>query len=162
MPYVRIRPRRDTDQHWKEANPVLKEGELGIQTPDDGIGKGLVVIKIGDGTSSWTTLPYAIASTIEDLIEPDKELVVSPSDFSNTPSSEYYPSGYPYRAKIQNGSITAKHSISLTPNEATRQLGVLSIETDSYDGGVYIYASKIPTTPLTFIEGTKRKVVIVS
>lgn len=161
MPYVRIRPRRDTEQHWNEANPILKEGELGIQTPDEGIGKGLVVIKIGDGTSSWTTLPFAIASTISDLIDSDKELVVSPNDFAITPSGQYHPTGYEYRAKIQNGTITSKHIVSLSPNDATRNLGVLSCESDSYDGGVYIYASSVPSTSVVFIEGTKRLAVIV-
>ena len=57
--YAKIRPRRSTTTEWTIIDPVLKEGELGIEFPDTGIGTGLCKFKIGDGTSQWSSLPYA-------------------------------------------------------------------------------------------------------
>lgn len=57
--YAKIRPRRSTTTEWNIINPILKEGELGIEFPDSGIGTGLCKFKIGDGVRTWTTLPYA-------------------------------------------------------------------------------------------------------
>lgn len=47
---------RDTRANWVSNNPVLGAGEIGIQT-DDG------AIKIGDGSSAWTALPYSSTPT---------------------------------------------------------------------------------------------------
>ncbi len=43
--------RRDTASNWTAANPVLGPGEQGYETDT---GK----MKIGDGSSNWTALPY--------------------------------------------------------------------------------------------------------
>ena len=62
--YAKLRPRRSTATEWSTINPVLLEGELGIEYPDTGIGTGLCKFKIGDGYTQWNTLPYAFdAST---------------------------------------------------------------------------------------------------
>ena len=47
----RIAIRRDLATNWTSANPTLAQGEMGYETDT---GK----LKIGDGTSSWTTLGY--------------------------------------------------------------------------------------------------------
>ena len=57
--YAKIRSRRSTTTEWEIINPVLKEGELGIEFPDSGIGTGLCKFKVGDGTTQWSSLPYA-------------------------------------------------------------------------------------------------------
>jgi hypothetical protein len=59
MAYAKIRPRRSTKTEWNEINPVLMEGELGIEFPDSGVGSGPCRFKIGDGNKSWSELPYA-------------------------------------------------------------------------------------------------------
>ena len=48
---ARIQQRYDTAANWTTNDPVLLAGELGIEA-----GTGL--IKIGDGTSSWSELSY--------------------------------------------------------------------------------------------------------
>jgi hypothetical protein len=58
MSYAKIRPRRGTASQWTTANPILAEGEIGVEVPDDGVGTGLVKIKFGDGSTAWTDLPY--------------------------------------------------------------------------------------------------------
>lgn len=47
-----IKLRRDTTANWAAANPVLAEGEPGLNTDNDGI-------KYGDGVTAWNSLPYA-------------------------------------------------------------------------------------------------------
>lgn len=59
MSYVKIRPRRGTAGQWTSANPVLAEGEIGYEVPDAGVGTGVSRIKIGDGSTAWSELPYA-------------------------------------------------------------------------------------------------------
>ena len=60
MPYVKIKPRRGTKAQWEQYNPTLAEGELAIEVPDTGVGTGAVKMKIGNGTSNWAALPYAL------------------------------------------------------------------------------------------------------
>lgn len=57
--YAKLRPRRSTTTEWSSINPILKEGELGIECPDTGVGTGLCKFKIGDGRKKWNELPYA-------------------------------------------------------------------------------------------------------
>lgn len=61
MAYGVFRPKRGTKAQWESVNPILKEGEMGIEVADAGVGKGLCKIKFGDGVTSWVNLPYGIA-----------------------------------------------------------------------------------------------------
>ena len=56
---MQIKLRRDTAAHWTSANPVLASGEPGVETDT---GK----MKIGNGTSTWTQLPYLSGMNIAD------------------------------------------------------------------------------------------------
>lgn len=49
---TRIQIRRGTASGWTSANPTLYAGEIGYET-DTGL------FKVGDGTSSWTSLKYS-------------------------------------------------------------------------------------------------------
>jgi len=46
---IRIQLRRDTSANWISSNPVLREGEMGIETDT-------LKIKLGNGTSTWTQI----------------------------------------------------------------------------------------------------------
>jgi Major tropism determinant N-terminal domain len=48
----KIQFRRDTSTNWTNTNPVLAQGEPGLETDT---GK----VKYGDGSSTWTSLSYA-------------------------------------------------------------------------------------------------------
>jgi len=52
----RIQLRRDTSANWTSANPILSEGEIGIET--DGLNTTEVKRKIGDGVTAWNSLAY--------------------------------------------------------------------------------------------------------
>lgn len=52
MPFIQLQMRRDTSNNWTSQNPVLASGEIGINLDT-------YQFKIGDGTTTWTLLPYA-------------------------------------------------------------------------------------------------------
>lgn len=58
--------------------------------------------------------------------------------------------GFGYKADIVLEGVTENHLVTLIPSQATNDLGILSVEADSYNGGVCIYAKSIPTTSLVF------------
>lgn len=60
---IRIQSKKDTTENWESINPVLLDGETGIEETTDGNFK----IKIGDGEKTWSLLPYIKSDTIEDL-----------------------------------------------------------------------------------------------
>ncbi len=66
--YAKLRPRRSTAAEWSAINPVLQEGELGIECPDTGVGTGLSKFKIGDGYTHWNDLPYSFDATAAQAI----------------------------------------------------------------------------------------------
>lgn len=52
--YLRIQQKRKTTAQWAALNPVLLAGEPGVEVLVD----GSVRIKVGNGTSTWSQLPY--------------------------------------------------------------------------------------------------------
>lgn len=58
--YAKICPRRGTATEWTVFNPILLDGEMGIEYPDSGLGTGLVKIKFGDGITPWLDLEYSV------------------------------------------------------------------------------------------------------
>ena len=46
-----IRLRRDTTLNWETIDPILQQGEQGLEL-DTGL------LKMGDGVTIWTLLPY--------------------------------------------------------------------------------------------------------
>ncbi len=55
MPVI-IQLRRGTAAEWTAADPTLAEGEIGLETDTP-------AFKIGDGTTAWTSLAYAVGGT---------------------------------------------------------------------------------------------------
>ena len=53
---IRIQTRIDTTENWNSNNPVLLDGEIGIEKLVDGTKK----IKIGNGTDNWNSLSYSL------------------------------------------------------------------------------------------------------
>lgn len=49
----KIQTRRGTAAQWTSANPILKAGELGVETDTR-------KMKVGDGTTAWTSLLYVV------------------------------------------------------------------------------------------------------
>lgn len=63
MPIVKVIIRRDTAANWTSANPILAAGEPGAETDT---GK----VKVGNGVSNWTSLPYVGATLFSNTPPP--------------------------------------------------------------------------------------------
>jgi len=64
---IQIQVRRDSAANWTSANPTLAQGEPGFETDTN-------KLKIGDGTTVWSSLPYYaadISGSIDDLSDVD-------------------------------------------------------------------------------------------
>lgn len=56
----KIQLRRGTAAQWTAANPILAEGELGLELDTN-------LFKVGNGTTAWNSLAYgALAGSIPD------------------------------------------------------------------------------------------------
>ena len=61
---TRIQIRRDTSTNWENNNPVLALGEPGLETDT-------LIVKYGDGSSAWNSLPYANIDSLSDFTTSD-------------------------------------------------------------------------------------------
>ena len=59
-----IKIRRDTETNWSGMDPILAEGEMGI-VMDSGVP---IAIKIGDGTTAWTSLPMFVRNIAQNVL----------------------------------------------------------------------------------------------
>jgi hypothetical protein len=57
---VQIQLRNDTAANWQSANPLLAQGEIGVEL-DTGR------MKIGNGIDNWNSRPYADKATNDNL-----------------------------------------------------------------------------------------------
>lgn len=57
---TRVNQKIDTTANWIKANPILQNGEIGVEICSN----GSYLIKIGDGTNKWGALKYANAVSI--------------------------------------------------------------------------------------------------
>lgn len=60
---TRISLKKDTSSNWTQNNPVLLDGEMIIVTTN----AGDVRMKIGDGTSTYSQLPFTDEKIIDSM-----------------------------------------------------------------------------------------------
>ena len=152
---IYIRPRRGTKSTMYETAKsamVLKEGEIFIEVPDEGVGKGASKVKIGDGVSAYAALPYALGDTdsiefFEERSNDAQALInqivtgVSLSKFTANAKrvmqlllnkfSNYLPiSGGTINGNLTvNGGITSQDDTSRTVSVKTDSLGATTLKT---------------------------------
>jgi len=61
---TRIQLRRGNAADWTTANPLLAQGEIGVELDT-------LKFKIGDGSTSWTGLSYGLSALPEEIDEID-------------------------------------------------------------------------------------------
>lgn len=59
--YIKIKIRRDSTANWASVNPVLDLGEIGADMDKHGL-------KVGNGVSRWTDLPFCSPELVNDLV----------------------------------------------------------------------------------------------
>ena len=62
-----FKPRRGSYSTMHNSGTVLEEGELFVETPDLGPGRGAMKMKMGDGVSDYDTLPYGLGDNTTTL-----------------------------------------------------------------------------------------------
>lgn len=73
MSYTRILVRRGTTSEWTASDPILAEGEIGIDTTEQRI-------KIGDGTSPWSEVPFLVSKEIASAAFDGDDIVFTKDD----------------------------------------------------------------------------------
>lgn len=73
-----LKLRNGTAAQWTSTNPVLAKGEMGIETDTN-------KFKFGNGTTTWTSLSYAVANASGTATVDWADVLNKPSTF--TPSS---------------------------------------------------------------------------
>lgn len=100
-----IQLRRDETVNWVEADPILADGEPGIEI----ISGNSLALKIGDGIHSWNNLQYIFSGS------------VSPGEFNNLGSiteesfNNLVSQGY-YLYSLQSGSGEVKGILVVSNN----------------------------------------------
>ena len=62
-----LKPRRGKLATATSQNIVLKRGEVFFEVPTGGVGTGAGKIKMGDGTTAYSSLPYFLEPTVIDV-----------------------------------------------------------------------------------------------
>ena len=82
--------RRDTEARWSLNNPILAEGEIGIDTQT--INTNSFLFKVGDGATAWNDLLYVNISLSQQSLPIYADDIaansLSTGDWYTTPTGE--------------------------------------------------------------------------
>jgi hypothetical protein len=126
---TQIQIRRDTAANWTSSNPVLAQGEIGIELVTN-------LMKIGDGSTAWNSLKY----------ESDSRVLSAASTATLTPNIALYDS---FELTAQAEALTIANPtgtianfngfiIRVTDNGTARAL--------TFDTKYRAFGSALPTT----------------
>ena len=117
----RIQLRRGTAAEWTAANPVLGDGEPGVE-------KDTGKVKYGNGTAAWSALAYASAGPQGPAgVASDssvKDLITTPGTETATALSATYAS---FRDSVTGLPLEGKHVI-LTVDQAANEIIDILVE----------------------------------
>lgn len=80
---VVYRPRRGTLSTMINPDIILRNGEMFFEIPEKGIGKGFCKVKIGDGITPYSQLPYSIDPSNCDVRDLPNEILVFNDTLTN-------------------------------------------------------------------------------
>ena len=103
----RVQFRRDTKARWSEVNPILMEGEIGLEIDTNNV-------KMGDGVHAWNELEYGVGienitselGDSENLAASQKLVKDKLSDLAGISNVYFGKSIYGQSGKIQDSDDT--------------------------------------------------------
>lgn len=149
--------RRDTGTNWGSVNPILANGELGFETDTRRF-------KLGNGTSTWSALSYALNTLMYGTIDPVSGLGLNGDFYINTAALTIFgpkaAGTWPVGASIKGLGITPQAlGFTLTGGTTSKTLTVdASIATSAIatKTGAEELTNKQLTTPAIngYVEGS--------
>ena len=132
---VRIQLRRDTAANWTAANPLLKQGEIGIELDTTTVSDGKTVykFKIGNGTDKWNALNYAVFGSVT-----GSGGTVTWTDIQGKPTT-FPPSSHVHPMNQITGLSDALNSKANTTDVATEL--ALKADSDAVDSALALKAN---------------------
>ena len=118
-----IQVRRGTAANWASVNPILAQGEIGVET--DGLGTDNVKEKIGDGIKDWNSLPYKSSGGSVGGISTVTGVNVDNTDPSNpiiNQDDSKANDAYSKVAEIDVGGVRAGDNVNATISEALNKI----------------------------------------
>lgn len=142
-----IQLRRDTASRWTSFNPLLLEGEFGIETDTKRF-------KLGDGINSWNSLPYGGPVGVQPI--PLKvEMAFDELHPSNYSENNYNVAGQVTNVDIWDSSAKNIHLFSKVFTYAASKLsrvqitliptGSMITKTIAYSGGKIANVTRVYT-----------------
>jgi hypothetical protein len=146
---VRIQLRRDTAANWTSSNPVLRSGEIGIETDT-------LKIKVGNGTSTWTQITTYANVTPSGLSSSLGNYILSADQGNPGGPAELDSNGdliVPENSVILWNDDVYTYSTTLTATEPTANRTITFKNAD----GTVAFTSDIPSSTDTLSEGSTNK-----
>jgi hypothetical protein len=99
-----------------KATTVLAAGEMFVEVPDTGVGTGRCKMKIGDGSTAYSSLPTAMGDTTNELITYESNTATTVATALNSAASG---------SSLGNIIAALKQAISLHDTQITQLSGVI-------------------------------------
>ena len=84
---VKLQIRRGLAAEWAAKNPILAQGEIGIEL--DGLGTEEIKQKIGNGVLAWNSLPYQASGKVKSVNGLEGDVVLNTANVSETVNKKY-------------------------------------------------------------------------
>jgi hypothetical protein len=145
----KIQLRRDTASNWSRINPILADGEPGLDITNN-------KIKMGDGTTAWNSLTYLASPEHARLVNGLKVLTVEASGNVTMPNTVKFTSPSTGNAAIRpadttNLQITTNDGGSTTSTWQFGNTGILTLTNGStIDDGPNLFVTAADDTDIIF------------
>lgn len=128
-----LRPRRGMRASAINNNVVLQEGEVFFETPDSGVGTGSGKIKMGDGVTEYSELPYFAGGVTSDVTNVEHATKATKDENGKNITSYIASVGFAEGKIVVTNGLNDKSEFAL--NDATSALaGVTKLYNNTGEG----------------------------
>lgn len=134
---IKIQIRRDTTANWTAKNPVLAQGELGLDLTTK-------QFKIGDGVTNWSTLTFfssgggssggSITGAVDGGASTDSDNYTAPTTITGGVDSEWVLANAGVQTRktvtVTTGSLANNATANVNITNAAKSYALLKIQTD--------------------------------